>query len=260
MLMQQKAGCVIRRTVLGSALVLAGCPRLYAAEECVNKDALGTARVMTVDTKSWVGFGKNSGLPRLPLGFHEYVLTMDDGPADKTTTRNLETLRAECVRATFFMVGKRAAHRPDLVKQIVRDGHTIASHSWDHIDLSALDDEAAKANIQAGYRAVEAAAYGAPLPEDAPRFFRYPSFKEVPGLRDWAFNQHITIAAADITPQDWQGMPPEVTLARLDALLDQNDRGVILLHEGQVNTVAFLPKLLTMMKERGLKIVQIVAK
>src|SRR6202051_4452451 len=44
----------------------------------------------------------------LPLGDHEVVLTFDDGPWPATTPRVLAALASECVRATFFLIGKPA--------------------------------------------------------------------------------------------------------------------------------------------------------
>ena len=60
------------------------------------------------------------------------ALTFDDGPSLETTPRILEILRAEGVRATFFVLGKHAERHPELVEQIVRDGHELGNHGYDH--------------------------------------------------------------------------------------------------------------------------------
>jgi peptidoglycan/xylan/chitin deacetylase (PgdA/CDA1 family) len=58
-------------------------------------------------------------------------LTIDDGPSDDTLAI-LELLDRHAARATFFLVGERAAQRPQLVQEIVRRGHGIGNHSHRH--------------------------------------------------------------------------------------------------------------------------------
>ena len=60
------------------------------------------------------------------------ALTFDDGPSPDTTPRILETLRREGVHATFFVLGRHAEQYPELVEQIVRDGHELGNHGYDH--------------------------------------------------------------------------------------------------------------------------------
>lgn len=62
----------------------------------------------------------------------EVWLTIDDGPDPATTPRVLDLLDAHAARATFFLIGERAARQPDLVREIVRRGHTVANHSYTH--------------------------------------------------------------------------------------------------------------------------------
>ena len=50
----------------------------------------------------------------LPLAPHEIVLTFDDGPWPGPTAKVLDALKHECVRATFFLLGRNAAADPAL--------------------------------------------------------------------------------------------------------------------------------------------------
>lgn len=62
-------------------------------------------------------------------------ITFDDGPDPIYTPKVLSILRKYEAKATFFMVGEGAQKYPDIVEQIVREGHAIGNHSWSHLAL-----------------------------------------------------------------------------------------------------------------------------
>jgi len=70
-------------------------------------------------------------LTRLPLSERRVWLTIDDGPSADTRAV-LDLLDAHAAKATFFLVGVRAAAQPDLVHEIARRGHGIGNHSHTH--------------------------------------------------------------------------------------------------------------------------------
>ncbi|MDP4780163.1 MAG: polysaccharide deacetylase family protein, partial [Akkermansiaceae bacterium] len=59
-------------------------------------------------------------------------LTLDDGPCPETTPAVLDLLDEHGAKATFFLIGDRAAKHPELVREIRRRGHGIGNHSWSH--------------------------------------------------------------------------------------------------------------------------------
>jgi len=59
-------------------------------------------------------------------------LTFDDGPEPKVTKKILDVLELAGVKATFFLIGKKAEQYPDIINLIVSKGHTIGNHSWSH--------------------------------------------------------------------------------------------------------------------------------
>jgi peptidoglycan/xylan/chitin deacetylase (PgdA/CDA1 family) len=63
------------------------------------------------------------------------ALTFDDGPDPELTPRVLELLAARRARATFFLVGERAARAPATARAIAAAGHEVASHGWSHRSL-----------------------------------------------------------------------------------------------------------------------------
>ena len=64
------------------------------------------------------------------------MLTFDDGPWLNNTPVVLKALADQCVKATFFPIGKHATYYPEILKQVAAAGHTIGSHTWSHEDLS----------------------------------------------------------------------------------------------------------------------------
>lgn len=62
----------------------------------------------------------------------EIYLTFDDGPSDKVTPKILDVLKNENIHATFFIVGKHAETRKDILRRAHEEGHTLAVHSYSH--------------------------------------------------------------------------------------------------------------------------------
>jgi peptidoglycan-N-acetylglucosamine deacetylase len=93
----------------------------------------------------------------------ELALTFDDGPSPLTTPRVLSQLAAAGVRATFFLVGKKAAQHPALVRDIVQAGHEVGLHGFEHDRLFSLRSPGHVARDVLRAQAVLQQA-GAPLP------------------------------------------------------------------------------------------------
>ncbi|WHY87468.1 delta-lactam-biosynthetic de-N-acetylase [Neobacillus novalis] len=68
-------------------------------------------------------------------------LTFDSGYENGYTPKILEVLKKEKVPATFFVTGHFLNSQPELVKQMVKEGHIIGNHSWHHPDFTAVSDE-----------------------------------------------------------------------------------------------------------------------
>ncbi len=59
-------------------------------------------------------------------------LTFDDGPDPKTTPLLLALLARYGVKGTFFLIGEKVATHPDLIREILAEGHEIGNHSDTH--------------------------------------------------------------------------------------------------------------------------------
>lgn len=60
-------------------------------------------------------------------------LTFDDGPIPEATPKVLDILEAFDVKATFFCVGDNARKHPEVYKEILKKGHTIGNHTFNHL-------------------------------------------------------------------------------------------------------------------------------
>ena len=60
-------------------------------------------------------------------------LTFDDGPIPEVTPKVLAILAQYKVKATFFMVGENVDKHPEVYEQVVKDGHRIGNHTYNHI-------------------------------------------------------------------------------------------------------------------------------
>ncbi|MGU3494918.1 polysaccharide deacetylase family protein [Xanthobacteraceae bacterium A53D] len=221
-------------------------------------DALGTARVLEVPAGVQVGTKSFPGT--LPLRPKEVVLTFDDGPWPATTAAILDALKAECARATFFVIGQNSRARPELVRRTLAEGHTVAHHSMTHpeVTLARLPHAAAVAEIEQGIAADETAAYG--KTGGAPRtpFFRFPGFASTPELLSYLKTRGISVFGADFWASDWNRMTPDQQLHLVLQRLDASEGGIVLFHDTKSQTAAMIPAFLRALHQRGYQIVHIV--
>lgn len=66
------------------------------------------------------------------------ALTFDDGPSGANTPVLLEGLRQRGVHATFFVVGSMVENQPELAARLVREGHQVGIHTYNHDSPSGL--------------------------------------------------------------------------------------------------------------------------
>jgi cellulose synthase/poly-beta-1,6-N-acetylglucosamine synthase-like glycosyltransferase/peptidoglycan/xylan/chitin deacetylase (PgdA/CDA1 family) len=80
-----------------------------------------------------------AGQPRTAeIRSHTIALTFDDGPDPVWTPKILDVLRRNHVRATFFVVGAQVAAHPEIVREILADGHEVGVHTFTHADLGGV--------------------------------------------------------------------------------------------------------------------------
>ena len=94
---------------------------------------LGAFLVLCLAAPFFPGFGFYLPIiSRGSSGKKAVAITFDDGPDPLTAPLLLKLLSTKQVQATFFITGEKAAAHPELVKEIVRQGHFVGNHSYHH--------------------------------------------------------------------------------------------------------------------------------
>jgi peptidoglycan/xylan/chitin deacetylase (PgdA/CDA1 family) len=228
------------------------------AADCPRDGALGTSRILEVDAATWPRVGLKSFPQTLPLRDHEVVLTFDDGPWPPTTPRVLAALARECVRATFFLIGKPASEHPELVRRIAAEGHSIGHHTWLHRSLKQIPPEEIPEEIDRGISAVEMAIHGVPSSTPTTPFFRFPGFESTPAALDLLQSRGIVVFGADLWASDWNRMTPKQELKLLADRLNAARKGILLLHDPKTHTAAMLPAFLRYLHDHQYRVVHLV--
>jgi peptidoglycan-N-acetylglucosamine deacetylase len=245
--------------IIAIAAAAAIVPIVAAAEPCPgHPDALGTERVLAVDAATTPRVGRKSFPDTLPLQRKELVLTFDDGPWPGTTPKVLDALKSECVRATFFLLGRNVAANPAIARRELAEGHSLGHHSFSHPLLGRIAPARAEAEINRGIAQDEFALYGRRRSDPTTPFFRFPGFVSNRALLDRLQTRHIVVFGADVWASDWLPMSPQQELRLILARIDHVGSGIVLFHDTKSQTAAMLPAFLRELKRRGYHIVHVV--
>ncbi|MFC4077546.1 polysaccharide deacetylase family protein [Salinithrix halophila] len=181
----------------------------------------------------------------------QVALTFDDGPNDHDTQQVLNLLNRENIQATFFVVGSQVRRNPELTKQVMDEGHVIASHSWSHSYLPAqsqIDPE-----LDSTYRAIKKAT-GKEV-----AWFR-PPYGALTGVQKKRLSQKgYWTVNWNVDTLDWKtGRTADQVV---QAVKSQASPGsIILMHDGggdRSTTVQALPQVIQYLKDQGYEFVTV---
>jgi peptidoglycan/xylan/chitin deacetylase (PgdA/CDA1 family) len=229
-----------------------------SAADCPRKGTLGISRILRVDAAATPRVGLKNFSQTLPLGDHEVVLTFDDGPWPSTTPKVLAALAQECVRATFFVIGKPASEHPELVRRIAAEGHTIGHHTWLHRSLMRIPPSETSEEINHGISADEMALHGVATTTPSTPFFRFPGFETTPATLDLLQSRGIVVFGADLWASDWISMTPQQELKLIIDRLKSARKGIILFHDPKARTAAMLPAFLRYLRDNDYRVVHVI--
>jgi peptidoglycan/xylan/chitin deacetylase (PgdA/CDA1 family) len=222
-----------------------------------HPDALGTSRVLALDHVQNPRIGRMQYADSLPLNDKEVVLTFDDGPLPPYSTQILDILAAQCVKATYFLVGEMARAFPAMVRRIYEEGHTIGTHSEDHpTRFGQLPVERMRQEIDWGISDVSAALGD---PKYLAPFFRIPGLARSDVVEGELAARGLIVFSSDTVADDWHHrIGAKRIIAAAIQRLEARGKGMLLLHDIHPATVAALPGLLKELKDKGFHIVQVV--
>lgn len=174
------------------------------------------------------------------------AITFDDGPNPEFTPKVLKLLKDFNAKASFFLIGKQAQNHPDLVKQIVEEGHLVANHSYSHSNhfgfftskKIVLELEQADAVIKA-------------ITGKKPQFFRPPFGVTNPAIKTaLRTTKHHSIGWSKRS-FDTTNLSEEKIFQRITSNLKKGD--IILLHDSSEKTIAVMERLLLSLHSLNLK-------
>src|SRR5262245_34754517 len=174
---------------------------------------------------------RGDGLPPKSL-----CLTFDDGPGPDTYELG-RFLAEQGVPAAFFVIGRHAERRPNVLERLTAWGHTLGNHTDSHAGLVAL----ARAGGDVAGELARADAVIRPFLNDDVVYFRppYGSWGEsVAGLLkgDGRFADYVGPVQWDVLGDDWacwgKGVSVEEAARRHLEAVERKGRGIVLLHDG----------------------------
>ncbi len=168
------------------------------------------------------------------------ALTFDDGPNPEYTEVLLNGLKERGVKATFFLLGKEAEKYPEIVEDMYRDGHLIGNHSYEHVNLSSLSDEAAIAQVDKTNQAIYQ------ITGEYPEYIR-------PPFGCWKSNLDYKTTMIEVLwnvdPLDWKTSNTDEVVKRVKDSVEEND--IILLHDASETSVQAALRIIDELEKEG---------
>lgn len=180
------------------------------------------------------------------------ALTFDDGPDPVDTPKLLDLLLEKGVKATFFVIGKRADEHPEVVRRAWEEGHLIANHTWSHYPLFCfLMPGRLRSEIERGTESIRR------ICGFRPRLFRSPVGLRHPLLAPCLENAGLEYVSWRIRTRDTLTQNSSVLAKRILRKAASGD--IILLHDrlprGTGALLEALPRVIDELRGRGFQFV-----
>lgn len=181
-----------------------------------------------------------------PMQENLCALSFDDGPS-ANTPQILDILAAHNIPATFFVLGRNAEHRPDLVQRIHDEGHEIGIHTYSHPNLRHLNQAAQSEQIGRVQRFLRTLGIEA-------RFLRppYGSFNDI--TLKAAEQMDLKVVLWSLDSEDWRGVREDYAAlvnTRGQRYVNNDLRGIFLFHDTVHGTLENLPRIIAQLQAGG---------
>lgn len=186
------------------------------------------------------------------------ALTFDDGPDDVFTPQILDVLKDKDVKATFFIIGKRAEGYSEVMQRIVDECHLVGNHTWSHPDIMKMSLDDAKQEVLKTEKLLESYYKDSP---DRIKVFRSPYGSIDPKRVEFFGDIGYKIISWNVDSLDWKGLSAEEV--KTNILENVTNGSIILQHsaggEGEdlSGSVKALPEIIDVLKDEGFEFVTI---
>jgi peptidoglycan/xylan/chitin deacetylase (PgdA/CDA1 family) len=185
------------------------------------------------------------------------ALTFDDGPDPRSTPKILALLEKVGAKATFFVIGHKAAEHRELVRDIAAAGHAVGVHSYAHLRLMSLrSPRHVREDIERAVTLLHE------ITGERPTLFRAPIGHISPAMARVARDLDLHVIGWSVRGVDgWSGAKPEVVADKITPEL--RDGAIVLLHDASERgdfipaSVRALPRILEVAQQRQLDLVRV---
>ncbi|MDF2959967.1 MAG: polysaccharide deacetylase [Paenibacillus sp.] len=181
------------------------------------------------------------------------ALTFDDAPDTQYTPQVLDVLKKHNVKATFFIVGRLAEKHPEVVKRMVKEGHIIGNHTYNHSLLTKLSDEAYQTQVNKTQKILKhTIGY-------TPKLLRPPYGEISESQLLWASDHHMLVVNWNVDSLDWKQLSQQEVASNI--LTNAKAGSIILQHSGGgpnqdlSGTVNALPTIIESLQSKGYQLV-----
>ena len=173
------------------------------------------------------------------------ALTFDDGPYDRVTNRIVKVLAKHDSRATFFVVGNRVERYADTMKNAYNKGNQIATHTFDHGDLSKMKKKQIRRELKRAFRVMKK------INGENPTMLRPPYGNVNDKMRQTI---RIPMISWNVDTEDWASRNKDKILSRCKSIKDGD---IVLMHDLYPSTAAAVEKLVPKLRKKGFQLVTV---
>ena len=177
------------------------------------------------------------------------ALTFDDGPSPYTD-RLLQILKDNNATATFFLIGNKVAANPAGAKRIADAGMEVASHTWEHPNMTTIPVDEIPAQFSKASDAIEAAT------GQRPSLVRTAGGLINPAVLAEAGKQGLADINWDVIPFDWAN-DANLDATRTLLMSQTKPNSVVLFHDTYSSTVDLVYQFIPVLKANGYHLVTV---
>lgn len=174
------------------------------------------------------------------------AITFDDGPSSRYTGRLLDGLKERNVKASFFLIGENAEENPVLVERIYKEGHLIGNHTYSHVQMTHLSEEAAVREIEKTDQVISAIT-GEHVAYMRPPFGAW--------QRELEVRMEVLPVLWSVDPLDWTTENVDEIVSKVVTEVEEGD--IILLHDCYASSVEAALRIVDILQKEGYEFVTV---